>query len=417
MYDFVIEDTPSTRNSGFAGFVPKLLEKTKPGSCFWHAAQAVALANFSGRLSWPDATTLGSKEYGKAIALLGAAVADPKFSSPLETLGAISLLGIYELQSSPHLTHNGSWQAHVNGACAILNNVYAREGDNLEIGRLFVHITVQMLINKMSWGQSPSIPMSTIDKFVKPKTMASMLLGHMYRTAEALAEWRLVELDYGGDEATLAVAARKMVEQCDILDGEMVQWLADRAPIWKQYSKPNIAEHMPVWLQGLYTAPGAPTELFYYNEFWIGHRWGMMRSTRLQMHQHTLNAVDILISAAATDDELAHWLATQNRLEARLLTLINDALSAVYAHFTLPLHGKPTPKTIQDVASLNAFASLWVVYRIGMCFKRDSLAALDVEGRKGWVREVLCFMRDEMGFRKCVAFVDNIDGKYGSAYP
>jgi hypothetical protein len=416
IFDFVIPEESQVPRTGFS-FVCGFVDNMEPNTCIYHAFRATSLSNIAARSKSRQASDMASEEYGKSIKLLTPYVTDPELSPPLEVLSSVCLLSLYEVLSTPYLTHGGSWQAHVNGSCAILNSMYAKGGNDLKaISELFTYITTQMLINRMSLGTVPSIPLSTMNTFIRPKTMAAQILGMMYKTAGVLAEWRSTEMNVV-DQSTLLSAAMKMVDDCDSLDEEMTQWVAEQAPIWEEETKPNKIENLPSWLQDLYSLPGAPTKLRISNSFLIAQRYGLIRGTGIQMYTHALNALDVLIASAPTDAELAPWLDTQHRLEVRLMNLINDMLSAIYGQMTLPIQGKPTPKTLDDVPTLRVYALLWPLYRASMlCARRETLAQLDTEGRRFWARSVLCWIRDEMGIKKCEALVDNIDGKFGLTF-
>jgi hypothetical protein len=360
---------------------------------------------------------MASKEYGKTIKLLGPYVSNPDSAPPLQTLAAVCLLGLYEILSTPYLTHGGSWQAHVNGAVAILNSVYERGGENIEpLSELFQHIITQMLINRMTFGRAPSIPMSTVNAFIRPKTMASQVLVLMYKTAYAMSDWKTTEMD-GAEHSSLLSAARKMVKDCGDIDAEFDQWLAERAPIWEEETKAMKVDELPVYLRDLFSLPGAPTTLRVSSNLLIAQRYQMTRGTRIQLHAHALNAVDVLIANASTDAQLASWLETQRRFEVRILDLTDALLSSIYGHLTLPIRGKPVAKTLDDLPSLRFFMLLWPLYRSGMAIaRRETLQRLDTKGCRLWIRSLFCWIRDDIGIRKCEGLVDNIDGKFGLTF-
>jgi len=135
------------------------------------------------------------------------------------------------------------------------------------------------------------------------------------------------------------------------------------------------------------------------------------------MHCHALNALDVLIASAQTDAELAFWLETQHRFELRVMGHVRDLLASLYGHMTLPMRGKATQKSLDDVPTLRVMMLLWPLYRSTiLLMRRDTLAQLDPEGMRFWARYCLCWIRDEIGVKKCEAFVNNIDGNFAVAY-
>lgn len=104
----------------FLGFVPRFASTSPEGSCLQQALAAAAYANFAGRYHSDEAKFAGVKSYGMALKSLSKEMTKPMTSSMAETLVAISLLGMYELITSPILTVRGSWVAHTNGAIALL---------------------------------------------------------------------------------------------------------------------------------------------------------------------------------------------------------------------------------------------------------------------------------------------------------
>jgi hypothetical protein len=329
-------------------------------------------------------------------------------------------MSLYEILATPYLSHGGSWQAHVNGSCAILNTHYTHNQGSMEdlesLSELFQHIITQMLVNRMTFGKRPEIPLSTVDAFIRPKTVMHQVLSMVYKAADSLAIWREAELNIA-DPGAVIMAAMKIVSDTDELDVEIDQWFSDRPPIWEEEIRDLSVDQMPVWLQSLYRAPGAPRTMRIASNLLIAQRYNLIRGTRIQMHCHALNALDVLIASAQTDAELAFWLETQQRFEMRAVRLIRDMLDAAYGHMTLPMRGKVVQKSLDDVPTIRVILLLWPLYRSAvMLIRRDSLAQLDTTGCRFWARAFLCWIRDEVGVKKCEAFVNNLDGNYGITY-
>ncbi|KIW05931.1 uncharacterized protein PV09_03124 [Verruconis gallopava] len=417
LFDFVIPGGSQVPKTGFASFVLRIVDDMKPGTCIYHAFRATSLANFAGRSKSTHAAEMASKEYGKTIKLLGSYVSRPESLPPLQTLSSICLLSAYEILATPYLTHGGSWQAHVNGSVALLNSLYSGGASGLEqLTELFMHIIIQMLINCMGFGNRPSIPLSTVDAFVRPKTMSYQVLSLLYKAADTIAEWRTAELDTNSQDS-LVMAAMKMVTSTEIIDAEIEQWLAERAPIWEEDIKECQKEQLPGWLKPLYDLPGAPSQMRLASNLLIAQRYNLTRGTRIQLYAHTLNAIDVLIASAKDDNDLELWLETQLRCELRVMQLIEEVLCSIYGHMTLPIRGKPAQKEVEDVPTLRVFMLLWPLYKVSMMLaRRESLQQRDTQGRRFWARSILCWCRDEMGVKKCEAFVDNIDGKFGLTF-
>ena len=419
-FDFVVEEAPQAPRQGYATFVPDIVKNMIPGTCADHAFRATSLSNFAARSKSPQAAEMAWKEYGKTIKLLSPDIHDTEGTKPLQTLSAICLLSIYELLATPYLTNGGSWQAHVNGSCAILNTFYANGNGDLDdletLSELFQHIITQMLINRMTFGKRPEIPLSTVDVFIRPKTIMHQVLSMVYKAADRLAEWREAETNLQ-DPGAVIMAAMKIVSDCDELETEMDQWFAERPPLWEEEIREVKVEQMPVWLQGLYRFHGAPRAMRLSDNLLIAQRYNLTRATRIQVHCHALNALDVLIASANTDAELAFWLETQHRFELRVMAHVRDLLASLYGHMTLPMRGKAIQKSLDDVPTLRVMMLLWPLYRTTiLLMRRDTLAQLDLEGMRFWARQCLCWIRDEIGVKKCEAFVNNIDGNFALAY-
>lgn len=119
-FDYCIPYDPHHPYTAFLGFVPQLAQTSPEGSCLQQALAAAAYANFAGRYHSDDAKLAGAENYGKALISLSKEMSKPVTSAVAETLVAISLLGMYELTTSPVLAGRGSWVAHTNGAVALL---------------------------------------------------------------------------------------------------------------------------------------------------------------------------------------------------------------------------------------------------------------------------------------------------------
>lgn len=419
-FDFVIEEAPQAPKTGYATFVPDMISNAGPGSCAYHAFRATSLSNFAARSKSPQAAEMAWKEYGKTIKLLSPDLSSSRGQRPVQTLSAVCLLSLYEILATPFLSHGGSWQAHVNGSCALLNSFYASGQGSAEdieaLSELFQHIITQMLINRMTFGKRPEIPLSTVDVFIRPKTIMHQVLSLIYKAADKLASWREAEMNVA-DPVAVSMAAMKMVSDADEMVEEIEQWFRERPPVWEEEIREIKVEHMPTWLQPLYRSHGAPSTMRVSSNLLIAQRYNLLRGTQIQMHCHALNALDVLIAGAQTDSELAFWLESQQRFELRVMTHINDILSAIYGHMTLPIRGKAMQKTLDDVPTLRIILLLWPLYRMGMLMaRRETMAAVDPEGRRFWARNFLCWARDEVGVKKCEAFVNNIDGNFGLTY-
>lgn len=227
MFDFLDEEAPQALIQGYATFTPRIVENMEPGTCIYHAFRATSLANFAARSKSPQAADMGWNEYSKAIKLLGPGIVDPHNSQPLEALSATCLMSLFEILATPYLTRGGRWRAHASGSTAILNSFYTSGlGSPEELGRLgelFQHIITQMLVNCLTFGKSPEIPLSTVEFFVRPKTVMHQVLSMVYKAAERLAAWIEAELNRT-DPTVLNLAAMKIVSDCDELEIEMDLW-------------------------------------------------------------------------------------------------------------------------------------------------------------------------------------------------
>lgn len=100
LFDFVLPNNPADHDGprdGFLGFLPSFYEQSSPDSCLFAAVSAVSFANFDGRFKSPEARLLGSEYCGKALKLIQHAIQDYSQAKSDETLFAVYLLGIYEV--------------------------------------------------------------------------------------------------------------------------------------------------------------------------------------------------------------------------------------------------------------------------------------------------------------------------------
>jgi hypothetical protein len=88
-----------------------------------------------------------------------------------------------------------------------------------------------------------------------------------------------------------------------------------------------------------------------------------------------------------------------------------NVLASMYGHMTLPMRGQAVQKSLDDVPTQRVMLLLWPLYRgCILLMRRDTLSQMDFNGRRFWARSLLCWIRDEVGIKKCEAFVNNIDG-------
>ncbi|KAK4863971.1 hypothetical protein LT330_010326 [Penicillium expansum] len=108
---------------------------------------ATATAMLSRVRELPSLKDVSYREYGSALRLLNAALADTEEAKTNQTLGAVILLAIYEVITSRAPEHIDSWTNHIKGATALLD---IRGTDQFKTAaglRLFLYLRYQITIS------------------------------------------------------------------------------------------------------------------------------------------------------------------------------------------------------------------------------------------------------------------------------
>ncbi|KAJ5953907.1 hypothetical protein N7501_008186 [Penicillium viridicatum] len=108
---------------------------------------ATATAMLSRVRGLPSLDDIARREYGSALRLLNAALADIEEAKTNQTLGAVIMLAIYEVITSRTPESIDSWTNHINGATALLD---LRGTDQFKTRtglRLFLYLRYQITIS------------------------------------------------------------------------------------------------------------------------------------------------------------------------------------------------------------------------------------------------------------------------------
>jgi Fungal specific transcription factor domain len=129
-------------------YVPTLFDSTtSPDAPFNLSVKASALASLSQELESWEIASIGRKYYARALKSTNEALACKSQAVQNETLASILVLSLFESINQIDEMSRSSWEAHINGAAALLK-LRGQEQFETKLGRLlFLHATDSIRIS------------------------------------------------------------------------------------------------------------------------------------------------------------------------------------------------------------------------------------------------------------------------------
>ncbi|KAH8888051.1 hypothetical protein GQ53DRAFT_843799 [Thozetella sp. PMI_491] len=415
IYDFVvpIDESPDQRgvtaNGSYFAFVPSLCNRASEDSGVMVALSTAANANFGNRCKSSQAHTDAFSEYDRTLRIMNRALQSPDHRISLDDLAAALLLGIHDLISPPDMTHGGSWRAHANGAAALLIQKYQGDPHMHEVAGLLQIVWTQMLLSNLTTGTRPIISLDVCMRRIPADSASASLLGHLYETAALCADWYDAKATYLVDQEQFKVSVADIISRGQALDDAVMNWMNDALGQETFETLENCTNNVPAWLRPLFSLPGATTKLHRYQNIHVSHRWQFCRGSRLVLLSTVVSAIDCLLSLLQDGSARDAYNVARRRCQVRLLDLVEGLCQGTFSVFTLPITGKPEPRSFADVVGVRAYQLIWPMGRAGVCLGLGNLRGFDVSKRSAWIRSTLCCIRDELGLRQTQGYLDYMD--------
>ncbi|KAL3459634.1 hypothetical protein BJX64DRAFT_301100 [Aspergillus heterothallicus] len=268
------------QHRGLLLFLPSLMERD-PSPALKASAKALGLLGMTGM---PHSKQRAREEYIIGLRATNSALRDPTAATSDSTLGAVLLLGLYELITSRPTEMSGGWKNHAQGASKLLE-LRGEEQLNSPVGlELFTVVRFQNVISSVFFRlgsrvhNSPTIAAlsqvarSKRNEHTRPiETLYNMLI-------------ELNDIAIEVDEAHLQSDLEKqqlLIERSLILDARLQAWTMSLSPAWSYQVIDDPPAHLP---KSTYP-PIFDNRYHIYHGVSIATMWNNYRQTRIVLNE------------------------------------------------------------------------------------------------------------------------------------
>lgn len=170
---------------------------------------------------------------------------------------------------------------------------------------------------------------------------------------------------------------------------------------------PVNVQNRPQWARELFSLPGSPTEMLIYDSFLAALSTNLYRGTRLLLNLSILECAQSSADSSRSDTDTSRINeSVASSTAALLMEIINDLCMTVPSMLQLTATGGlDDPQSTDELYSLRGMLMLWPLSAVMACLQNKHVQKLDVDFRRGWVTNVLAFLRDSMSLAKAQAFI------------
>ncbi|PYI00045.1 C6 zinc finger domain protein [Aspergillus ellipticus CBS 707.79] len=272
------------QHRGLLAFLPSLM-KNDPSPALKASAKAIGLL---GMTSMPHLKSLARQEYSIGLCATNCALRNPKTATSDSTLGAVLLLGLYELITSRPTGMSGGWKNHAHGAARLLE-LRGEKQLNSPVGlELFTVVRFQNAISNVFFRlgsrihNSPTIAalskisMSKRNEHTRPIETLYGLLIEMSNIAIEVDEAHLHN-DLGRQQL--------LIEKSLLLDASLQAWTTSLTPAWSYTIIDDPPSHLPK-----FTYPPIYDGRYHiYHSVSIVTMWNNYRQTRIVLNEMIRN--------------------------------------------------------------------------------------------------------------------------------
>ncbi|RAH43037.1 uncharacterized protein BO95DRAFT_502539 [Aspergillus brunneoviolaceus CBS 621.78] len=268
------------QHRGLLRFLPSLLQND-PSPALKASAKAIGLL---GMTRMPHVGQRARKEHIIALRATNSALRDPTTATSDSTLGAVLLLGLYELITSRPTEMDSGWRDHAQGAAKLIE-LRGEEQLSSPVGlELFTVVRFQNVISSVFFRlgsrvhNSPTIAAlsqvarSKRNEHTRPiETLYNMLI-------------ELNDIAIEVDEAHLQSDLEKqqsLIERSLTLDARLLAWTTSLSPAWSYQVIDDPRSHLP---KSTYP-PIYDNRYHLYHGVSIATMWNNYRQTRIVLNE------------------------------------------------------------------------------------------------------------------------------------
>ncbi|KAJ5676267.1 hypothetical protein N7462_009164, partial [Penicillium macrosclerotiorum] len=360
---------------GLLSFLSSLL-KNDPSPALMASAKAIGLL---GIANIPDLKKLARKEYSIALCATNSALRNLKTATSDSTLGAVVLLGLYELLTSRPTKMIGGWKYHAQGAARLLE-LRGEEQLNSPVGiELFTVVRFQNVIGRVFFRLScraynspkiaalSKISMSKRNKRTRPiESLYNMLV-------------ELSDIAIQVDEAHLRSDLKKqqfLIDKSLLLDASLQMWTTSLSPAWYYTVIDDPRSHLPSS-----TYPPIFDDRYHtYHDVSIATMWNNYRQTRIVLNE-MIRAMALRLWSSQNDPQYQQIVSRSIGIIDQMAGDICDSITYYF--------------TSGEIGFGSIFRVLWPLFIVGRCTAAGSPA-------KEWTEQILDLIGKTTGNQQAI---------------
>jgi hypothetical protein len=153
------------------------------------------------------------------------------------------------------------------------------------------------------------------------------------------------------------------------LDRMAVNWKDIADSNWEPIQKaPLDFREMPGWVIDLYCRPGAPHEVFTYEDIPTAYAWNLYRLIRIIIYGTILNLTRQIRNRWADVAKMRYTDLSPGRAICR--SMVEDIRCSILFHYTVAIPGKPETLEAQDICGLRTFLLIIPLDTANVCMHR-----------------------------------------------
>ncbi|KAJ5428632.1 hypothetical protein N7445_010086 [Penicillium cf. griseofulvum] len=366
------------------------------GSASQRAMQASVVASATAMLSrvrrLPSLRDVALREYGTALRLLNAALADIEEAKTNQTLGAVILLAIYEVVTSRAPKDIESWTNHINGATALLN-IRGTEQLKTNAGLLlFLHLRYQIIISCLQ--RDARVPESLLECTKLAMFLQQPAEAHGNRLTMIIAKLSNLRADIS---TNIYKDDQEIVSAASAIEADLIAWLAalPREFTYTTHTRSPFDFAFQKQFRGI-----SPYDDQYhvYPTQWVCNSWNQYRSARIIVSEIILSRVRQI-----SDSSSLASLSEEFRLHCRTLRSTIRRLAVEICRsvpFHLNAHQTQREPNLQPPESyIGGLVLLWHLFVAGVVENPG-------HGLRRWVIKCLEMIGNTMGIDQALAVAD-----------
>lgn len=252
-------------------------------------------------------------------------------------------------------------------------------------------------------GHKPMLPLETRELFStynRPLFYEQWEL--FYGVAELSYEWKSAfNASLCGEDPSNTALKTSLHKGLDLIQRHR-QWIYDLS----QESQPQLDEivlsEQPEWTNKLLASDCAPKRYYTYPTLQIQQRFRVCHSSVLVLLQAVIHTLQYLENTTGTE----HTQQSRGELETELVQLVDAVCEANVGALINSMHTKPDPTTSEDIPTLKGNMIFWPTGILSLCVEQTPLQTTTFGGRREFVRDMLRFLYEDLGFMKASAYLD-----------